>query len=119
MTAFELHSVEGIKECFEQGVNPNEILDQKPLLFALINMYTRGPLFKNCVQAFVDYGLSFDDKVLLSVLLDDAALLDTELAADKSALAKTIHWTARLHHSTRFPYCIFVLNTIIWLAQKY
>jgi hypothetical protein len=42
----------------------------------MINMYLRGPKFKNCIQAFVDFGLKFDNKVLLYVLLDDAISLD-------------------------------------------
>jgi hypothetical protein len=85
---FELHSVEGIKECFENGVNPNEIVSGKPLIYDLINMYSRGPLFKECVKAFVDYGLDFNDKALLSVLLDNAALLEEQLTTDKNALTK-------------------------------
>lgn len=88
ITDFELHSVNGIKECFENGVNPNELVNGKPLIYELVNMYTRGPLFKNCIQTFVDYGLEFEDKILLSVLLDDANLLDTQLAADKSAITR-------------------------------
>jgi hypothetical protein len=85
---FELHSVEGIKACFKNGVNPNEVRDGKPLIDSLINMYTRGPLFKECIQAFVDYGVDFEDKILLSVLLDDAAMLDMHLNEDKAALLK-------------------------------
>lgn len=85
---FELHSVEGIKACFKNGVNPNEMRDGKPLIDSLINMYTRGPLFKECIQAFVDYGVDFEDKILLSVLLDDAAMLDMHLNEDKAALLK-------------------------------
>ena len=88
MVDFELHSVDGIKECFRNGVDPNHVVNGKPLLYELINMYTRGPLFKSCIQAFVDYGLDFEDKILLSVLLDDAASLDTQLGADKNALTK-------------------------------
>ena len=88
MVDFELHAVDGIKECFRNGVDPNQLVNGKPLLYELINMYTRGPLFKSCIQAFVDYGLDFEDKILLSVLLDDAASLDTQLGADKNALTK-------------------------------
>ncbi len=87
-TAFELHSVEEIQECFENGISPNEVLYDKPLIYDLINMYTRGPSFKRCIKAFVDYGLEFNDKVLLSVLLDDSAQLDTLLASNKDALQK-------------------------------
>jgi hypothetical protein len=85
---FELHSVEGIRDCFENGIDPNEIVNGKPLIYDLINMYSRGPLFKECIKAFVDYGLNFNDKVLLSVLLDNATLLDEQLTADKNALTK-------------------------------
>ena len=86
ITDFELHSVDGIKECFENGVNPNEIVNGKPLIYALINMYTRGPLFKKCIKAFVDYGLEFEDKVLLAVLSDDSKTLDNLLTDNSSAL---------------------------------
>jgi Ankyrin repeat len=88
ITDFELHSADGIRECFKSGVNPNEIVNGKPLIYNLINMYTRGPLFKNCIQAFVDYGLNFEDKALLSVLLDNADLLNTQLSADKNTITK-------------------------------
>src|SRR6478609_6047122 len=88
ITDFELHSVEGIKECFENGVNPNEIVNGKPLIYDLINMYTRGSSFKSCIEVFVDFGLDFNDKVLLSVLLDNATMLDTQLIADRNALTK-------------------------------
>ena len=88
ITAFELHSVDGIRQCFESGVDPNQILNGKPLVYELINMYTCGPLFKKCIQLFVDNGLDFEDKILLSVLLDDADLLDLQLSADKNAITK-------------------------------
>jgi hypothetical protein len=86
ITDFELHSVEGIRECFEHGVDPNDEVKGKPLIYELINMYTRGQLFKECIQAFVDFGLKFDDKILLSVLLDNASLLDKQLTDDRNAL---------------------------------
>jgi len=86
ITAFELHSVEEIKQCFENGVNPNQVIKGKPLIYELINMYTRGPSFKKCVKTFVDYGLDFDDKALLSVLLDDSDQLDIQLTSHKDVL---------------------------------
>lgn len=88
ITAFELHSVAEIQECFENGINPNQLRNGKPLIYDLINMYTRGPLFKKCIKLFVDYGLEFEDKILLSVLLDNAELLDAQVAADREALRK-------------------------------
>src|SRR5665213_722094 len=86
--AFEIHSVGGIKECFENGVDPNQSYNGKPLIYELINMYLRGPKFKNCIKAFVDFGLQFDDKVLLAVLLDDATSLDKLLTDNKAFVFK-------------------------------
>ena len=88
ITDFELHSVEGISECFENGVNPNEIFNGKPLIYQLINMYSRGPLFKECIKVFVDHGLEFKDKALLAVLSDDPAILENLLKEDNSILEK-------------------------------
>ena len=73
---FEIHSAEGIKECFENGIDPNQIHNGKPLIYELINMYLRSPKFKDCIKTFVDYGLVFDDKIFLAVLLDDGFSLD-------------------------------------------
>lgn len=87
-TEFELHSVSGIRKCFDKGVDPNAIVDGKPLIYGLINMYSRGPVFKECIKTFVDYGLEFEDKTLLAVLLDDPVLLDARLSADKNSLLK-------------------------------
>ena len=89
ITAFELHSVEGIRKCFANGISPNTIIHNQPLVYELINMYTRGPLFKTCLQEFVDHGLIFEDKVLLSVLLDEPVLLDPQLSADPDAIRKS------------------------------
>ncbi len=86
ITDIEILSVEGIKECFENGINPNDNYRDKPLIYELITEYCRGAKFKECVKTFVDYGLNFDDKILLAVLMDDAALLDDQLSEDTEAI---------------------------------
>jgi hypothetical protein len=88
ITAFELHDSAGIRDCFKNGIDPNRIVNGKPLVFELINMYFRGWGFKECIRVFVENGLVFEDKVLLAVLLDDAEMLDTQLAENKTALEK-------------------------------
>lgn len=88
LISFELHSVEGIRECFENGISPNDIYDGRPIVYSLINMYSRGPAFKACMKVLVEYGLEFDDDILLTVLLDDAESLDKHLLKDKSAVLK-------------------------------
>jgi hypothetical protein len=85
---FELHSVEGIRECFKHGVDANSIINGEPLIYSLINMYTRGPSFKECIKAFIENGLLFHDEVLLAVLSDDAAELDKLLTVNTAALQK-------------------------------
>jgi hypothetical protein len=75
----ELHSVEGIKRCFSAGVSPNDHFRNEPLIYELISEYTRSPKFKDCVQAFIDSGLQFEDQILLAVLSNNAALLDMYL----------------------------------------
>lgn len=76
ITDIELHSVQGIKECFENGINPNQLFNGRLLIEELTSEYTRTSRFKNCVKIFVDYGLQFDDKTLLVVLLDDSSALE-------------------------------------------
>ncbi|MBL7761800.1 MAG: hypothetical protein JNL23_00105 [Chitinophagaceae bacterium] len=85
---FEIHSAEGIRECFANGINPNQLHEGKPLIYEMINMYLRGPRFKDCIKVFVDAGLQFDDKALLAVLLDDAVLLERYISSDKTVLLK-------------------------------
>lgn len=72
----ETHDVEAIEECFRNGVSPNTIFRDEPLLHELTSEYKRGPSFKRCVRAFVEYGLVYDNPPLLAVLLDDSDALD-------------------------------------------
>jgi Ankyrin repeats (3 copies) len=88
LVAFEIHSVEGIKECFENGINPNQLVNGKPLIYSLINMYFRGPRFRECIKVFVDFGVEFEDRALLAVLLDDGVSLDSQLTENPELLAK-------------------------------
>ncbi len=59
------------------------------LLYSLIDMYARGPRFKECIKVFVDNGLEFDDKALLAVLLDDAEMLNKILLNHKTPISNT------------------------------
>lgn len=89
LVAFETHSPEEIAGCFQKGVDPNQLFEGKPLVFALINMYLRSPRFKLCVKTFVDHGLDFQDKALLAILQDDAESLEDLLKKDQALLTKT------------------------------
>lgn len=84
----ELHDVESTKKCFEKGLSPNELFRNEPLIYELTSEYTRSPRFKDCVKAFIDHGLDFEDKILLSVLSDDAEQLDNYIRNDRQAVSK-------------------------------
>lgn len=84
----ELHNVEGIKECFQNGVSPNDYYRNEPLIYELTSEYTRSPKFKDCVKTFVDHGLSFADKLLLPVLLNDAHSLSAQLSRSPEGVTK-------------------------------
>lgn len=104
----ELHSVEGIRDCFSNGISPNDYFRNEPLIYELTSEYARTSRFKDCVKAFVDYGLDFDDKLLLSVLLDDAQALDSQVSLNPDAVKRK--YTLRcsytpLHQATLLHIC--------------
>jgi ankyrin repeat protein len=84
----ETHSVEGIRECFSNGISPNDYFRNVPLIYELTSEYGRSPAFKDCIKVFIEYGLSFEDKILLAVLSDDASSLDVQLKNDPAAVNK-------------------------------
>lgn len=84
----ELHSVEGIIDCFNHGISPNDQYRDLPLIYELTSEYTRSAKFSDCVRAFVDFGLVMEDKALLAVLLNDAKMLEAALAGTPALLQK-------------------------------
>lgn len=86
---FEGHEIDDIRALLKNGADPNEVNNGKPIFIWLLEMYTRGPRFKDCVQAFIDAGLVFDDQPLLAVLADDAPKLERLIAEDSSCVHKT------------------------------
>lgn len=104
----ELHSVQGIKTCFEHGVNPNDLFRKQPLIYELISEYTRTPRFRDCVKVFVDCGLHFEDGALLSVLLNDPIALAKEIVAKPDVVS--LRYTLKcaytpLHEATLLHIC--------------
>jgi hypothetical protein len=87
--SIEVHSVEGIQNYFREGGDPNEVHDGVPLFTTLVEMYTRTPRFKECVKAFVQAGLVFENQSLLAVLLDDAKKLEEMLAGSATVAYET------------------------------
>jgi hypothetical protein len=79
LVGFEIHSIEKIREALAAGLAVNSPIDGKTPMTLLIEMYLRSPRFSDCVRRLVDAGAQFPDSALLAVLLDDAALLESEL----------------------------------------
>jgi hypothetical protein len=94
ITLLELHAVDGIRNCFAHGLDVNSLHNCQPLIYELLSEYTRSPRFKDCVKAFVEAGLKFDDQALLATLSNDAAILDDELKKDPSIASKRISFRA-------------------------
>jgi ankyrin repeat protein len=86
----EVHSAEGIRRHFKYDGGPNEVMENgTPLFTMMVEMYTRTPRFKDCVQAFIDHGLKFEPEELLAVFTDDAKKLEGFLKNDASLIHKT------------------------------
>ncbi|MEX2235586.1 MAG: hypothetical protein WD824_25730 [Cyclobacteriaceae bacterium] len=104
----ELHSIGGIKECFEHGVSPNDLYRGQPLIYELISEYTRTPRFRDCVKLFVDYGLEFEDKALLSVLLNHSVSLERQITIQPEIIARRYTLQSAytpLHQATLMHIC--------------
>lgn len=110
----EVHDLAGISAAFARGLDPNSLFRNEPLLYELTSEYTRSPAFKSIVKIFVDYGLRFDDKVLLAVLLDDAAALEKQLKGDPELIHRKyslrcaytpLYEASLLHISAEFNHC--------------
>lgn len=84
----ECHDAEGIKECFENDVDPNGYFNNVPLIYELTSEYARTPRFKECVKAFISAGLNFEDKALLAVLSDNAFTLESVIGVDRGIISK-------------------------------
>ncbi|AYL94717.1 ankyrin repeat domain-containing protein [Mucilaginibacter celer] len=97
--AAETHSVDKIKQYFADGGSPNEIHDGMPVFTMMVEMYARGPRFKDCVHAFIDAGLNYEDQALLAVLAHDTRRLTDALNEDASAVNRTYN----LYNNTYTP----------------
>lgn len=88
----ETHSVERIRQYFKDGGDPNGVSDSgTPLFTWMIEMYARGPKFKDCVREFIAAGLVFDDNALLAVLAHNPEMLQAAIAANPDAVTKNYH----------------------------
>lgn len=111
ITEIELHAAEGIKNCFENGISPNLVYKGNPLIDELTSEYTRTPRFKDCVQVFVNYGLEFENKALLSVLLDDSITLEKLIIGNPEIVTQ--------RHSMKCAYTPLENVTLLHICAEY
>ena len=120
ITDIEVLSAEGLKDCFMNGIDPNMQHRNNPLIYELVSGYARGPGFSKCVKVFTEHGLKFNDPALLAVLLNDANMLEDELAHHPAVVQKTytidcaftqLHEASLLHICAEFNHldCAVVL----------
>jgi hypothetical protein len=89
--AIEVHSVEGILQYFAEGGSPNDMHEGVPVFTTMVEMYTRSPRFKDCVNAFIKHGLVFSDAALLAVFTDDHLRLNDLVLQDETLVHKAYH----------------------------
>jgi len=85
LTAFELHSPEGIHAACAKGLDATAPINGKLPFAWLTEMYTRSDRFPACLRALLEYGATCPDAAVLPILLNDAQALRTALK-DKPGL---------------------------------
>lgn len=111
ITQIELHSPEGIRKCFVEGVNPNQTFNGEPLIYELTSEYTRSARFTDCVKVFVEFGLDLADKALQTVLLDDAYALER--------LIRDNHEVVNAKYSLRCAYTPLYEVTLLHICAEF
>jgi ankyrin repeat protein len=89
--AFEVHAPDEIRAALAKGADPNAVIDGKPAIWRLIEMYTRSSRFAACLRVMIDAGAKIDDPLLEAVLLEDAGALRELLAAAPDEIRRTLH----------------------------
>jgi ankyrin repeat protein len=89
--AFETHSPDAIRQTFRKGINLNAPINGKRPVDILIEMYTRSPRFRECLQVMIVAGAGVDDQLLQTLLLDHSDQLKSLLTADQNALNRMFH----------------------------
>ncbi|MBK8954288.1 MAG: hypothetical protein IPM34_01850 [Saprospiraceae bacterium] len=86
--ALELHSVNGIRECFKNGLSHNQIVHGRTLFEEFITGNLRSENFIECVKVFVEFGLVFENLPLHAVLLNDSITLKQIISNNPDVASK-------------------------------
>lgn len=84
--ALESHSVDELRAALDGGVDARALIQGKPLVNWLTEMYSRGSNFAPCLRLLLDRGALLDDPVIAPVLLDDADRLESAIRSDPALL---------------------------------
>ena len=86
LTAFELHSADGIRSILDAGFDLRAPIRGKSPVSWLTEMYSRSPNFPECLRILLDRGAVLDDPLVAPVLLDDADALKAAIRASPSLI---------------------------------
>jgi hypothetical protein len=86
LIAFELHSVEQIRDILDAGLDPRAPIRGKSPVNWLLEMYTRSAAFPACLQLMLDRGAVLDDPAIAPVLLDDAEAMTAAIRTTPSLI---------------------------------
>ena len=84
--AVELHSVSGIKECFQEGLDPRKRVDGRLPIEWLTEMYTRSDRFSECVRVLLEHDARIDNPALEAVLTNDSEMLSGLISSQPDVL---------------------------------
>ena len=82
--AFEIHSIEGIREIMSTGFDVTKPVDGKTPITYLTEMYFRSDRFPDCLRLLLERGAVLDDPKIAPVLLNDPMALESALQTDKT-----------------------------------
>lgn len=86
LCAFEVHSVESIRAILDAGFDVRALLEGKPTIDRLTEMYSRSDRFPACLRLLLERGAVLDDPRIAPVLLDDEEALTRALRDDPSLI---------------------------------
>jgi hypothetical protein len=86
LVAFEIHSVERIREALDSGIDARVPVRGKLPIEWLTEMYMRSERFPDCLRVLLQRGAELPDPKIEPVLLDDADALRAAVQRDPSLL---------------------------------
>ncbi len=86
LVAFETHSVNGIREVLDTGLDARMSINGKSAVNHLIEMYFRSDHFPACLRLLLERGAVLDDPNLAAVLLNDPVGIEAAVRANETLL---------------------------------